>query len=45
MDIRNDVLTYATSGGVGVNRTGNINVASNTDITDPGVLRMPIQLW
>ena len=33
----NDVLTYATSGGVGVNRTGNSNVSQYqiTDITDP----------
>lgn len=35
----NDVLTYATSGGVGVNRTGITNLAlyGNNDITDPGV--------
>ena len=33
----NDVLSYATSGGTGVNRTGNPNVASygGNDITDP----------
>lgn len=35
----NDVLSYATSGGVGTNQTGNINVASygSNDITDPAV--------
>jgi hypothetical protein len=35
----NDILSYATSGGVGVNQTGNINFASYgiNDITDPGV--------
>lgn len=35
----NDVLSYATSGGIGVNQTGNINPATygNNDITDPGV--------
>lgn len=35
----NDVLTYATSGGVGVNQTGNFNPATygNNDITDPNV--------
>jgi lysophospholipase L1-like esterase len=35
----NDVLTYATSGGVGVDQTGNINplTYSNNDITDPNV--------
>ncbi len=35
----NDVLGYATSGGVGVNQTGNNNPASyaSNDITDPGV--------
>lgn len=35
----NDVLAYATSGGSGVNQTGNINLASYgaNDITDPGV--------
>ncbi|CAM2859734.1 SGNH/GDSL hydrolase family protein [Flavobacterium frigoris] len=35
----NDVLTYATSGGIGVNQTGNINAASygSNDITDPNV--------
>ncbi len=34
----NDVLGYATSGGTGVNRTGDPNVASYgaNDITDPG---------
>ena len=36
----NDVLSYATSGGVGTNQTGNINPAtySSNDITDPNVL-------
>jgi lysophospholipase L1-like esterase len=35
----NDVLTYATSGGVGINRTGNGNPATygSNDITDPNV--------
>lgn len=35
----NDVLSYATSGGVGVDQTGNTNLATyrSTDITDPGV--------
>jgi phospholipase/lecithinase/hemolysin len=35
----NDVLGYATSGGVGVNRTGNLNPATygSNDITDPNV--------
>ena len=35
----NDVLSYATSGGVGVNQTGNINPATygSNDITDPTV--------
>ncbi|WP_296687042.1 G-D-S-L family lipolytic protein [Flavobacterium sp.] len=35
----NDVLGYATSGGVGVNQTGNNNAATyaSNDITDPGV--------
>ena len=35
----NDVLGYATSGGVGVNRTGNMNPATygTNDITDPTV--------
>jgi lysophospholipase L1-like esterase len=35
----NDVLGYATSGGIGVNRTGNTNPASygSNDITDPTV--------
>jgi hypothetical protein len=33
----NDVLTYATSGGIGVNRTGNTNLSQygSNDITDP----------
>ncbi len=35
----NDVLAYATSGGTGVNQTGNLNPASYgpNDITDPNV--------
>lgn len=35
----NDVLTFATSGGVGVNQVGNPNPATygNNDITDPDV--------
>jgi lysophospholipase L1-like esterase len=35
----NDVLGYATSGGIGVNQTGNLNPAtySSNDITDPNV--------
>lgn len=35
----NDILSYATSGGSGVNRTGNMNPASYgpNDITDPTV--------
>jgi lysophospholipase L1-like esterase len=35
----NDVLGYATSGGIGVNRTGNVDPSSygSNDITDPGV--------
>lgn len=35
----NDVLSYATSGGVGVNQTGNFNPATygSNDITDPNV--------
>ncbi|AWI25330.1 SGNH/GDSL hydrolase family protein [Flavobacterium pallidum] len=35
----NDVLAYATSGGSGVNQTGNLNPATygNSDITDPNV--------
>lgn len=35
----NDVLGYATSGGVGVNQTGNLNPATygGNDITDPNV--------
>ena len=36
----NDVLSYATSGGVGTNQTGNTNprTYSSNDITDPNVL-------
>jgi len=35
----NDVLAYATSGGTGVNQTGNLDPATygSNDITDPGV--------
>lgn len=35
----NDVLGYATSGGIGVNQTGNLNPATygSNDITDPTV--------
>ena len=35
----NDVLGYATSGGIGVNQTGNVNPATygGNDITDPNV--------
>ena len=35
----NDVLSYASSGGIGVNQTGNTNTATYGyyDITDPGV--------
>lgn len=35
----NDVLAYATSGGTGVNQTGNLNPATygGNDITDPNV--------
>lgn len=40
----NDVLSYATSGGVGVDRTGNVNPATygQNDITDPNVLTQSI---
>ena len=36
----NDVLSYATSGGTGVDQTGNINPATygSNDISDPGVV-------
>ena len=35
----NDILSFATSGGVGVDQTGNMNPATygSNDITDPGV--------
>lgn len=35
----NDVLSYATSGGIGVDQTGNLNPATygSNDITDPNV--------
>lgn len=40
----NDVLSYATSGGSGVDRTGNTNPASygSNDISDPGVVAASI---
>lgn len=40
----NDVLSFATSGGMGTNQTGNANPASYgpNDITDPGVLSASI---
>ncbi len=36
----NDVLSYATGGGIGVDQTGNLNPATygSSDITDPGVV-------
>jgi len=41
----NDVLSYATSGGVGVNQTGNINPATYgaNDISDPNVVAAAIK--
>lgn len=41
----NDVLSYATSGGVGVNQTGNINPATygSNDISDPNVVAAAIK--
>ena len=35
----NDVLSYATSGGVGINQTGNLDPSTygSNDITDPNV--------
>jgi hypothetical protein len=41
----NDILSYATSGGAGVDRTGNQNVLSYgfNDITDPGVFAFTYQ--
>lgn len=41
----NDILSYATSGGVGVDQTGNQNVLSYgfNDITDPGVFAFTYQ--
>lgn len=41
----NDVLSYATSGGVGEDRTGNPNAAdySQLDITDPGLFDQVFQ--
>ena len=40
----NDVLAYATSGGVGVDRTGDLNAAGYgfNDITDPTLFKMVI---
>lgn len=41
----NDVLSYATSGGLGVNQTGNINPATygSNDISDPNVVAASIK--
>ncbi|AXT51380.1 G-D-S-L family lipolytic protein [Aquimarina sp. BL5] len=41
----NDILSYATSGGVGVDRTGNPNLADygSNDITDPGLFNSTYQ--
>jgi len=41
----NDILSFATSGGVGVDQTGNQNVLSYgfNDITDPGVFAFTYQ--
>ncbi|AXG69550.1 GDSL-like lipase/acylhydrolase [Kordia sp. SMS9] len=41
----NDILAFATSGGTGVDRTGNPNVLSYgfNDITDPGVFAFTFQ--
>ncbi|WP_046755117.1 SGNH/GDSL hydrolase family protein [Kordia jejudonensis] len=41
----NDILSYATSGGVGVDRTGDPNVLGygGNDITDPGVFAFTYQ--
>src|SRR5690606_16133509 len=41
----NDVLSYATGGGVGVDRTGNFDPATygSEDITDPNVLKNAIE--
>ncbi|MBW8521974.1 G-D-S-L family lipolytic protein (plasmid) [Chryseobacterium chendengshani] len=41
----NDVLSYATSGGLGVNQTGNINPATygSNDISDPNVVAAAIK--
>ena len=41
----NDILSYATSGGVGVDQTGNQNILSYgfNDITDPGVFAFTYQ--
>ena len=40
----NDVLSYATSGGIGINQTGNTNPLTygSNDITDPNVLAASI---
>lgn len=42
----NDVLSYATSGGIGVDRTGNPNIAAYgiNDITDPQVFEFHYNL-
>ncbi len=41
----NDVLGYATSGGIGVDRTGDLNAAGygQQDITDPGLFAQVLQ--
>lgn len=41
----NDVLSYATSGGVGVNQAGNVNSATygSNDISDPNVVAASIK--
>lgn len=41
----NDVLSYATSGGMGVDQTGNVNAAAygSNDISDPAVVAGSIQ--
>lgn len=41
----NDVLSYATSGGVGVNQAGNLNPATygSNDISDPNVVAASIK--
>ncbi|MBP0613825.1 G-D-S-L family lipolytic protein [Chryseobacterium sp. cx-311] len=43
----NDVLSYATSGGMGTDQTGNMNPATygSNDITDPGVFASVINSY